>query len=150
MTALSVAAEICREFESFEAHPYLCPAKVPTIGYGTTRYPDGRKVTLADPAISIEEGEKLLQHGLLVLERRVLELCPGLEGPRLGAVVSWTYNLGLGNLRRSTMRRRINARLWPAASVEMKRWVYAGGVKLRGLERRRALEASILLRGHAL
>ena len=41
--ALDIAAALCREFEGFRAAPYLCPAGVPTVGYGATYYADGRR-----------------------------------------------------------------------------------------------------------
>jgi GH24 family phage-related lysozyme (muramidase) len=52
MDAVELAAALCRRFEGFFSHPYLCPAGVPTIGYGATYYEDGRKVTLRDPPIT--------------------------------------------------------------------------------------------------
>ena len=48
---LQIAAELCKQFEGFRAKPYLCPAGIPTIGYGSTYYADGRKVTLQDEPI---------------------------------------------------------------------------------------------------
>jgi len=46
---LEIAASLCRQFEGYRAKPYLCPAGIPTIGYGSTYYADGRKVTWEDP-----------------------------------------------------------------------------------------------------
>ena len=46
---LELAASLCRQFEGYRAKPYLCPANVATIGYGSTYYADKRKVTLEDP-----------------------------------------------------------------------------------------------------
>ena len=52
--------DIIAEFEGFRSSPYLCPAGIPTIGYGATYYPDGRKVQLSDPPVSEEKGREML------------------------------------------------------------------------------------------
>ena len=143
--AVNLAADICARREGLSLRPYLCSAGKPTIGYGTTRYPNGAAVTLRDPEITRVYARHMLMLHLEDLEPQVRALCPGIDTQqRLGAVLSWTYNLGIGNLRASTMRRRINERDWAAARVEMRRWDKAGGVVLRGLVARRAEEAALL------
>ena len=143
--AVKVAAGICERREGLFLRPYLCPAGIPSIGYGTTRYPNGAAVTLRDLEITRVYAHHMLVLHLEDLEPQVRALCPGIDTQqRLGAVLSWTYNLGIGNLRASTMRRRINEQDWAAARVEMRRWNKAGGVVLRGLVARRAEEAALL------
>lgn len=143
--AVNLAAGICERREGLFLRPYLCPRGVPTIGYGTTRYPNGAAVTLRDHEITRVYARHMLRLHLGGLEPQVQALCPGIDTQqRLGAVLSWTYNLGMGNLRASTMRRRINEQDWAAARVEMRRWDKAGGVVLRGLVARRAEEAALL------
>jgi len=61
---LEIAAELCKRFEGFRAKPYLCPAGIPTIGYGSTYYADGKKVTLNDSSISQEAANALLMSEL--------------------------------------------------------------------------------------
>lgn len=144
--AVEVAAALCRRFEGFYAEPYLCPAGVPTIGYGATHYADGRAVLLTDPPISREAAERLL---LLSLRRvylpAVLALCPGVTEPRrLAALVDFTFNLGPGRLRGSTLRRRVNAQEWGDVPAELRKWVYGGGKRLRGLVLRRDAEADLI------
>lgn len=146
--AIEIAAALCVRFEGYYSHPYLCPAGVPTIGYGATHYLDGRPVTMNDPPISKEAAYRLL---LLMIERTylptVLTLCPGLihESPqRLAAIVDWTFNLGGGNLRASTMRRKINVGEWAVVPAEIRKWNKAGGRVLRGLVIRRDAEASLI------
>lgn len=144
--ALAVAVPIITHFEGFIAHPYLCPNNVPTIGYGTTFYPNGARVTLRDSVITEVYARNLLighiEHDLLPA---VLKLCPGADTPeRIGALVSFAYNLGVAALAGSTLRKRVNARDWPAARAECMRWVKSGGVTLRGLVRRRQAEAALL------
>lgn len=133
-------------FEGLRLRPYLCPAGVPSVGLGSTRYLDGRPVRLTDPPITREHAYALAVEQL----RReylpaVLRLCPGIEGyDRLAGVLSWVYNCGVDALMASTLRRRINAGDWPGAQVEMRRWIRGGGRILPGLVTRRAIEAGML------
>lgn len=146
MTALDVALGLCREFEGFYSRPYLCPAGVPTIGYGTTYYQDGRRVTLADAPISKTDAEALLRAQLqTVYLPQVMRLCPQIDSEgRLGAILDFTYNLGASNLRVSTLRKRINAGDWEAVPTELAKWTRGGGKVLAGLVRRRAAESALI------
>jgi len=144
--AVFVAAELARRFEGCYLRPYLCPAGVPTIGYGATRYPDGRAVQLTDAPISPEAAERML---LLSVRQiylpAVLVLCPGVhDSRRLAALIDFTFNLGAGNLRASTLRRRVNAGLWGDVPAELMKWVRGGGRVLPGLVRRRQAEADLI------
>ena len=144
--AVDVAAALCRRFEGFRSQPYLCPAGVPTIGYGATHYLDGRPVKLTDPAISRDEADRLL----LAMVRRtylpaVQRLCPGVTHPgRLAALIDFTFNLGAGRLQASTLRRRVNAGEWGQVPTELRKWVIGGGRVLRGLVIRREAEIELL------
>lgn len=144
--AVEVAAALCRRFEGYYSHPYLCPAGVPTIGWGATYYLDGRRVTLKDPPISREAADRLL---LKTIERvylpAVLKLCPNIRDPnRLAAIIDWTFNLGEANLRSSTLRKRINAERWDLVPTELRKWRFAAGRELRGLVLRREAEAVLV------
>lgn len=149
--AIEIAAVLCVRFEGYYSHPYLCPAGVPTIGYGATHYLDGRRVKMTDPPISKEAAYRLL---LLMIERTylpgVLKVCPRLineSAEMLAAIIDWTFNLGAGNLRASTMAKRINAGAWEAVPAEIMKWDMAGGRKLRGLTLRRQADADTFIRG---
>jgi len=127
--------------------PYLCPALVPTIGFGSTRYADGRRVQLGDPPITEREAKLLLLYRLEADYRDTIRLCPNLAAAspeRAGAILSFVYNLGIGRLRTSTLRRRVLQEDWSEAAYEIQRWVWAGGKKLAGLVARRADEARLL------
>ena len=149
--AVQVAAALCRRFEGCYLHPYLCPAGVPTIGYGATYYEDGRRVTLADAPIARERAEALL---LWMVRTKympaVLKLCPALDEPgRLAALIDFTFNLGAGALRGSTLRKRVNAERWADVPAELRKWDKAGGRRLRGLTRRREAEVMVWEAGGA-
>ncbi len=144
---LELAVTLCKEFEGFRAHGYICPAGVPTIGYGSTRYEDGRKVTLDDPPITRTEAEEILRWQLeQEFLPSVLRLCPVLiaHPQALNAVLDFTYNLGSARLQTSTLRRRINQGDWEGAKEQLMRWVRGGGRVLPGLVRRRQAEAALL------
>lgn len=147
MTDLSTARELCKHFEGFRAKPYICPAGVPTIGYGATYYPDGRRVAMTDPPISQADAEAMLD---AQLQREylpgVLRLCPSLiaHPQALNAIVDFSFNLGVGRLQTSTLRRRINAGDWAGAAEQLRRWVRGGGKVLPGLVRRREAEVELL------
>ncbi|MFJ1255962.1 lysozyme [Cupriavidus sp. CuC1] len=144
--AIKVAAALARRFEGCYLRPYLCPAGVPTIGYGATYYLDGTRVTLNDPAISRTTAEVML----LDMVRRVylpavLKLCPGVDTPeRLAALIDFAFNLGAGNLRASTLRKRVTAGRWSDVPAEFRKWVRGGGRVLRGLVLRREAEADLI------
>lgn len=144
--ALAVAEALCRRFEGFYSRPYLCPAGVPSVGYGSTRYPNGEAVRLTDPAITRKTALDMLAGDL---RRKYLpavrKLCPAIDDPgRLAAIIDFAYNLGPGNLQASTLRRRINADRWEEVPRELRRWNKAAGKVLRGLTLRREAEAELI------
>lgn len=144
---LDLAVSMCKRFEGFRANPYLCPAQVWTVGYGTTRYPDGRRVQPDDPPVSEVEARVLLDWELrTVCLPAVLRFCPNVanDEKRCNALVDFVYNLGAGRLQTSTLRRKIIAQDWAAARYEINRWVRGGGRVLPGLVLRRAAEAALL------
>lgn len=144
--AVQITAALCRRFEGLYLRPYLCPAGVPTIGYGATFYEDGTKVSLCDKPITKERAEALLtwhlERGFLPT---VTRLCTGADTPeRLAALLDFAFNLGLGNLKASTLRKRVNQGDWLDAQVQIMKWNKAGGKVLRGLTIRREAERQLL------
>ena len=144
------AVELAKRFEGFcrvpkndpgRAYPYVCPAGYHTIGFGHLCKPD-------HPPITEAEAEVYLAQDLVTALAATIRYCPVLatepEG-RLAAIVDFTFNLGVGRLQTSTLRRRINQRNWSQAAQELGRWVYGGGKVLPGLVKRREAEALRLL-----
>ena len=144
--------EAIKHYEGFKAEPYLCPAGKWTIGYGH----------LCDknhPPITQEKAIMYLYADLARAYTAVKRACPELvEDPdipshRAMAVVSWTFNLGEGNLRNSTMLKRLKERDWVSAEAEMRRWDKATDpdtgrkVTLAGLKKRRSCEAEYFMSG---
>lgn len=149
---LELAAELCRRFEGFRSKPYLCPAGVATIGYGSTYYADGRKVTLQDAPMDEPTARTLLMTELLhTYAPGVIRQCPGLlvlaskgDIGKLNAIVDFCYNLGVGRLQTSTLKRKINAGDWEGAKEQLMLWTKGGGKVLPGLLKRRTAECALL------
>ena len=144
---LDIAASLCKQYEGFRSKPYLCPAGVATIGYGSTYYSDGRKVTLQDPPMDEPAASALLMYELQhTYLPGTLRNCPILatDNKRLNAVVDFCYNLGIGRLQTSTLKRKINAQDWEGAKEELKKWNKGGGKVLAGLDKRRKSECNFM------
>ena len=143
--AILVSTALAQRFEGLYLSPYLCPAGVPTIGYGATYYEDGTRVTLLDAPITRERAIALLQWMVrTVYLPTVLRLCPGIDNPnRLAALIDFTFNIGGNALKNSTLRRKVNAGMWAAVPTELRKWVMAAGKRLRGLVIRREAEAAL-------
>ena len=148
LTLSPVGLSLIKRHEGFCGHPYRCPAGVPTIGYGATYYPDtGRAVTLRDPAITEVQASALLKKQV---ERFVAAVNRYVHVPlnqnQFDALVSLAYNIGLENLRTSTLLRLLNQQQYSAAAEQFPRWNKANGRIQPGLVRRRADEKSLFER----
>ena len=144
--ALEVAESLCKRFEGFSSVPYVCPAGYATQGFGTVWKPDGTKVTMNDPPISVETALEWLDETLQGYAMGVLKVSPNLlkYPQKLGAIIDFAYNLGTARYRASTLRSRINEENWPEAVTELHKWRRGGGKILPGLVRRRAAECNLL------
>jgi lysozyme len=133
------------EFEGLSLKPYMCPAKKATIGYGNTYYRDGRKVTMLDNPITKEEALELLKVIVDSFAKQVDKLVSTpLNQNQINAVVSFAYNVGIGNLKNSTLLKLINKdHNQLAISNEFLKWINVGGKKSNGLEKRRIKESQI-------
>jgi lysozyme len=141
MKASKKCYDLIKEFEGYSAKPYLCPAQVWTIGYGSTRYEDGRYVTAKDPHIDEAKALAIMEVTLKEYESAVNRYVKvPINQNQFDALVSFAYNLGNKALLNSTLLRRINQGNFLAANHEFKKWVFANGIKLQGLVRRREAE----------
>ena len=137
--------DVIKQFEGFRSKPYLCPAKVPTIGYGATYYPGGKKVTMTDSAINESKAIEILSNMMESYENAVNKYCTSaINQNQFDALVSFTYNLGAGNLKSSTLLKKVNLNPNdPTIKTEFMKWTKAGGKVLTGLVRRRTAESEL-------
>jgi lysozyme len=131
--------------EGLKLKPYLCPAKVPTIGYGNTYYPDGKRVTLLDKEITKQEAFDMFKEIANRFAKRVDELVTSnINQNQFNALVSFAYNVGTGNFSSSTLLKKVNKNPNDLTlKAEFLRWNKAGGKVLNGLTKRRNEEADI-------
>jgi lysozyme len=142
--AQQTAAEFVAQWEGFVAKPYLCPAGVATIGFGSTRYPSGQAVTMDDPSCTREQALAWLAHDIADAEAavRLYVQVPLTDGARI-ALTSFVYNVGAGAFSNSTLRRLLNSGDTAGAAEQFGKWVFANGARLPGLVKRRAAEAAL-------
>jgi lysozyme len=133
------------KFEGFSAVPYLCSAGVSTIGYGSTFYTDGVKVTMKDSKIS--ETQALVMFKIIADEfaTKVLKLLKqDVNQNQFNSLVSFAYNCGVTNFAKSTLLKKVNINADdPAIRYEFLKWNKAKGKIIVGLTRRRNEEARI-------
>ena len=164
---LSKAGEdLMHKYEGFRSRPYLCPAHIWTIGYGHVLYQEQIRL----PVVRVEgytgmirkeyplkpednrvwtktEIDELFRTDVASFERGVLRLVPSSAGSqgRFDALVSISFNFGLGNLQRSSIRIKANRGEWEGAADAFLLWNKGGGKVLPGLERRRKEERALFL-----
>lgn len=131
--------------EGLRLSPYLCPARIPTIGYGNTYYPDGKRVTMLDKPITKEFAYEMFK---TIADRFALRVdrlvTANVNQNQFNALVSFAYNVGMGNFQKSTLLRKVNANPNDVTiRAEFNKWVKAGGVRLNGLVNRRKDEADV-------
>ena len=98
MKISQIGIDLIKHFEGFISKPYLCPAGVATIGYGSTKYVDGKKVKLNDKAVNENEATLLLKNTLTIYENIVnKKVKVQLKQNQFDALVSHTYNTGGSN-----------------------------------------------------
>lgn len=139
--------ELIKEFEGFSSVAYLCPAKIPTIGYGNTFWEDGRKVRIGEQ-ISKSKALELLE--FVANKDFADKIFPLIKVEvnqnQFDAMVSLAYNIGVGAFSNSTLLKRVNAKDFIGAGNEFLKWDKSGGKPLLGLTRRRQREKELFLR----
>lgn len=145
--AVDIAITLAKRFEGLELSPYSDVGGVATIGYGTTYYLDGRKVSMNDPPITENMADELLSKRMSDLEQDVLGLLPKLNGldNKLAAVLDFAYNVGFGALACSTLANRIEKGDFEDAALEFPKWNKAVGRVCKGLVARRQAELDLFL-----
>jgi lysozyme len=163
-------ADLMHRFEGCRNKPYLCPADIWTIGYGHVLYPEQIRLPMVRPpgktkadipmirkeyplkpednrVWTKEEINTLFATDVGDFERGVLRLVPGVAGKQgaFDALVSISFNFGLGNLQRSTIRMKANRGDWEGAAQAFMAWTKGGGKVLPGLVKRREAEIALFL-----
>jgi lysozyme len=149
--------DMIKHHEGVRTKPYQCPALIWTVGVGHVIDQSHIKVPLAerkalpipdgwDRTLSMGEVDEMLAKDLQSFENGVRRLCPsGLTPGRLGALTSFAFNVGLGNLQRSTIRMKHNRGDFDGAAEAFMAWTKAGGKELKGLVNRRKDERALYL-----
>jgi lysozyme len=156
--------ELMHKFEGYRDKPYQCSASMWTIGWGHVIYQDQIKFPMIakegytgmlrkdyplkpehNRTWSKDELVKIFKDDLVSFERGVLRLAPNLAGRQgaFDACVAFSFNVGLGNFQRSTIRMKIGREEWEQASEAFMSWTKAGGKELRGLVLRRTAERKL-------
>ena len=152
------AITMIKHHEGVRYKPYRCPAKLWTIGVGHVLYPDQGKVPIDqrmdyqlrdedNKQFTVEEVDGILKSDLARFERGVEKLLPvALTQGMFDACVSFSFNVGLGTLQRSTFRQKILRGDKEGASEELLKYCMAGGKVLKGLQNRRLDEKALFLK----
>lgn len=135
---------ICK-FEGLSLIPYLCSAKVPTIGYGNCYYPNGKKVTMKDKAITKPEAFEMFKIIADKFALKVNELIKlNVNQNQFNALVSLSYNIGVNAFAKSTLLKKVNSNPNDLTiKNEFLKWNKAGGKVINGLTNRREQESKI-------
>lgn len=166
MKLSDAGAHLMHQYEGYRTKPYLCPAHIWTIGYGHVLYQEQIRLPVIrvngytgmlrseyplkpedNRVWSKEEIEKLFADDVSSFERGVLRLAPTLLNRQgaFDACVSFSFNAGLGNFQRSTIRIKTNRQEWQDAAEAFMVWVKGGGKELPGLVKRRKAERALYL-----
>ena len=137
--------DLIKFFEGFSAKPYhdsIDPPSVNTIGYGSIQYPNGTKVQLTDKPITELQAIEYLTFEVNQKSKAIAPMIHAtLTDNQFGALVSFAYNLGEGNLLQSTLLKKVNANPKdPSIQLEFDKWIYSNHLPVKGLENRRRAE----------
>jgi lysozyme len=152
------ALKMISHHEGVRLKPYRCPARLWTVGVGHVIDPNHARVPFEERnlleipdgwnrKLTMEEVDAILAQDLKRFERGVLRYCPsaGFRQSWMDALVSFSFNLGLGTLQRSTLRQKHNRGDYDGAAEEFLKYTKAGGKVLKGLVNRRNDERSMYL-----
>ena len=138
MKASIDAYELIKQFEGLRLEAYLCPAGIWTIGYGHT------SGVSPNSFITIQEADEYLHRDVATIEMQLNKLNLSLRQCQWDAIVSFVFNVGIGNFKASTLLAKILINPDDNSIMdEFLRWVYANGKVMRGLQKRRLTEMKL-------
>jgi lysozyme len=137
--------KLIQGFEGLSLVPYLCSAKVATIGWGNVFYPSGIKVTMQDKPISLATASWMFR---TIADRFAVDvdklIKANINQNQFNAIASLAYNIGIGGLAKSTLLKKVNINPNdPTIALEFAKWNKVGGKVVNGLTKRRAVEAKL-------
>lgn len=137
--------KLIQGFEGLSLKPYLCSAKVPTIAYGSTFYPSGKKVTMQDAPINLATANWMLKETADKFAADVDKMIKAnINQNQFNSIVSLAYNIGLGGLQKSSLLKKVNVNPSDATITNsFLIWNKAGGKINNGLTKRRTKEANL-------
>ncbi len=160
MKVSKAAIDMIKHHEGVRTKPYRCPALLWTVGVGhvidpthaTVKYEERKSLPIPagwDRTLTMDEVDGILSQDLGRFERGVVRLCPAAVGNQgiFDSLVSFAFNVGLGNLQRSSLRMKTNRGEFEDAADEFLKWTKAGGKVLPGLVKRRNDERALYLSG---
>lgn len=138
MKASVDAYELIKQFEGLRLKAYLCPAGIWTIGYGHT------SGVSPNSFITIQEADEYLHRDVATIEMQLNKLNLSLRQCQWDAIVSFVFNVGIGNFKASTLLAKIRINPDDNSIIdEFLRWVYANGKVMKGLQKRRLAEMKL-------
>lgn len=138
--------EIIKRYEGLRLEVYLCPAGIPSVGFGSTYGLDHRRLDMGHRPITELEAEGLLIWHIENIEPVIARLVRvPVTSNQWSAIVSLIVNIGTGNFQSSALRMKLNRRDYDGAADEFPKWRRGGGRILPGLVRRRAAERELFL-----
>mgnify|MGYP001415243184 CR=1 FL=1 len=145
MNTSQTGIDLIKHFEGLSLKAYLCPAKVWTIGYGTTGVPEARPGSV----ITKERAEDLLKEDVEKFSNQVWALTKGsvVSQHQFDALVAFAYNVGIGAFKTSTMLKKLRQKDYNGTASEFLRWTKSKGKELPGLVKRRRAESLLFLGG---
>jgi len=145
------AVDLIAKFEGFRSKPYLDSVNIPTIGYGTTFYENGKKVTMNDAPITEPRAKEILLNYLNnhMLPEFKKSIKVQLEQHQIDALACLVYNIGNGAFKNSSVLKNINENIKSGEMFEKnwKAWNKGGGKVLQGLVNRREGEYKYFTKG---
>jgi lysozyme len=158
----AAAIDMIKHHEGVRTKPYRCPALLWTVGCGhvidpthaAVKYEERKSLSVPagwDRTLTMDEVDRILSQDLGRFERGVVRLCPAAVGRQgvFDALASFAFNVGLGNLQRSSLRMKTNRGEFEEAADEFLKWTKAAGRVLPGLVKRRNDERAMYLAGVA-
>ncbi len=142
MSAITIAADLIKQFEGLRLTSYYCPAGYKTIGYGHViepHEPIGNRINKG-------QAENLLEEDIRKAQTVLHKYCSVLlTENQQAALISFIFNCGSGAFQASTLRQKLNRGEYEGAADELTKWVNCNGVKLKGLVKRRNMERAVFL-----